>query len=113
MNWLDIVGSLIGVWQQANEGAVGAGITAEIYQNANCPHKFPKLISDEIYSRIIVDGIYLVHQDIAGKGYNNLKTYVEATAIPVKTAAEAFEKTTEGVTKMLSALPAETGEIGA
>jgi hypothetical protein len=112
LSFLDIVGSLLGILQQANEGQVGAAITSEIYSNANCPHKFPKLLSDEIYSRIVVAGIYLIHQDIAGKGYANLKTFVEASAIPLKTAAEATEKTTEAITRMLSALPAETGETG-
>ena len=111
-SWLDIIGSIIAGIQQGLESTVGAAITAEVYHDANCPRRFPKLLSDESYSRIMVAGMYLIHQDIVAKGYENLKTFVEASAVPVRTMAEATKNVTESVTKMLSALPAETGELG-
>jgi hypothetical protein len=104
INFFDIIGSLIAIFQGAQQSNVGAAITAEVYMNANVPHKFPKLLSDEAYAKILVSGFYLIHEDIAGKGYQNLKTFIEASNIPAATLSEFVSKETQQGVNALKAL---------
>jgi hypothetical protein len=104
LNFFDLIGSLFAIVQGANESQIGKAIATEIYMNANVPRKFPKLLSDEAYAKIIVSAAYLIHQDIAKKGYENLKTFIEASNIPVKTITEFIEKETEQAAKASKAL---------
>ena len=96
-NWLDPIGSIMSIINAADENAVGALTTAEVYLNANVPHKFPKLLSDEAYAKILVSGSYIIHNIITAEAYQNLHTFVEASAVPVKTAAEALAETAQSV----------------
>jgi hypothetical protein len=90
-NWLDPIGSIFQIFQGADESIIGAQMASEVYLNGNVPHKFPKLISDEVYAKILVSGFYLIHQSVCTIGMQNFKTYVEASAIPFKTAGEVLK----------------------
>jgi hypothetical protein len=108
-NWLDPLGSIGALFQAGAETNFGITITAEVYMNANVPHKFPKLLSDETFAKIMVSGAYLIHENICTQGYNNLKTYVEASAIPLKAAAELVKDVGQTVKSLapLAGVPAE------
>lgn len=116
INILDIVGSLLGIEGAAAENLVGQAITAEVYLNANCPHRFPKLLSDEAYAKILVMADFMSHAQMMQTEALGIKTFVEASAIPVKALGEAAKNVGQGVgaasksIEALLSLAPETGE---
>ncbi len=97
LNILDIVGSYFGIQSDIEENKVGQMITTEVYMNANCPHVFPKFLSDEAYAKVFVMAEFLSHSDVVIKTALGVKTFVEASAIPVSTLAGAVESVGKGI----------------
>lgn len=93
-NFLDPIGSFFGILSDGTTSDYAKSIISEIYLNANVPHLFPKLLSDEAYSKILVLIAYLSHSAIVQEAGIGVKTFVEASAIPVQTAAEAIKAVT-------------------
>lgn len=91
VNWLDPIGSFFGILSDNSVSDYAKSIISEIYLNANVPHVFPKLLSDEAYSKILVLIAYLSHSAIVQEAGIGVKTFVEASAIPLKTTAEAIK----------------------
>lgn len=94
LNILDPIGTFLTWLGEASTTKYGQAITAEVYLNANVPHKFPKLLSDEAYAKILVTCAYLTHTDVVTKTATGIKTLVEASAIPIEALSKAAERVT-------------------
>ncbi len=104
-NILDPLGSFFNIFGATAESTYAQAIVQEVYLNANVPHKFPKLLSDEAYAKILVIASYLTHTDVVTKNANGIKTLVEASAIPIKTVGEAIEAATPSGEQLKQLLP--------
>jgi hypothetical protein len=91
-NILDPLGSFFNIIGEATTTVYAQSIVTEIYLNANVPHKFPKLLSDEAYARIQIMAAYLSHSAYVKENANGIKTLVEASAIPVETLSKAAQR---------------------
>jgi hypothetical protein len=77
-NWGDFANAQITVDQAHAETAMGQAIAQEVYLNGNVPHKFPKIISDEVYAKILVMAQYMSHSALVLTNATGVKTFVEA-----------------------------------
>jgi hypothetical protein len=91
-NIFDIFTSIFTTGESVLESGVGAAIAKEVYLNANVPHKFPKLLSDEAYAKILVMCMYLSHSELVLKNALGVKTFVEGEAQLITAEAGAVEK---------------------
>lgn len=105
INFLDPIGSFFGILSDNTTNDYAKSIISEIYLNANVPHMFPKLLSDEAYAKIMVLIAYLSHSAIVQEAGIGVKTFVEGSAIPVKTAAEAIKDVMPSGEQMKQLLP--------
>jgi hypothetical protein len=106
-NIFDIFTSLFSAGEAVLESGVGNAIAKEVYLNANVPHVFPKLLSDEGYAKILVMSMYLSHSELVLKNALGVKTFVEGEATLITAEAGAVEKVASAVkqlTPLLSTL---------
>jgi hypothetical protein len=102
-NLLDPFSSILQGIEGLAETQVGGQIVAEVYMNANCPTRFPKLLSDEAYSKILLFALYMSHTEVFRSMATGIKTFVEGNAIQMKATGELF-KDVAGSTKDLKPL---------
>lgn len=106
-NIFDIFSSILQLGNSVAESKVGAGIAQEVYMNGNVPHKFPKLLSDEAYAKILVMSMYLSTSELTLKNALGVKTFVEGESRLITAEAGAAEKVAGSVkqlTPLLSTL---------
>jgi len=80
------LGWLIAVFGVLNPGP----LVQEIFLDANVPHVFPKLLSDDGYAAFLFVWAHLAGQDVMQKAGTNLTTMVEAGKKVVETAKQAI-----------------------
>jgi hypothetical protein len=92
-------------------GVTNAGpLVQQVMKDANCPHKFPKLISDEAYAAFLVILSTAATTDAFKSVGTGVKTFVEAAKIgaeSVKTLAEAGKEAATIPKELLDALGVE------
>jgi hypothetical protein len=91
-NIFDIFSSLFTTAEASLETNVGQAIAAEVYANANVPHLFPKLLSDEAYAKILVMSLYMAHSEIVLKNATAARTFVEGESKLVTAEAGALKE---------------------
>jgi hypothetical protein len=69
----------------------------EIMMDANCPHVFPKLLSDEAYSRFMIAFTTSTAGDLFKSGASSVSTLVESGTKGIKTLTEAGKNVAETV----------------
>ena len=80
------LGWLIAIFGVLNPGP----LVQEIFLDANVPHVFPKLLSDDGYAAFLFVWAHLAGQDVMQKAGTNLTTMVEAGKKVVETAKQAI-----------------------
>lgn len=78
-------------WLLSVFGVLNVGpLIQEIFLDANVPHIFPKLLSDDAFAAFMFVFGHLTSQDVMQKAGTNLTTMVEAGKKVVETAREAI-----------------------
>jgi hypothetical protein len=83
-------------WLGSIFGAFNAGpLVQEIFENANVPHVFPKLISDETFALVKTTFAWFTSTDLLKSAGTGVTTFVEAANSIVSTQAEAAKTLSE------------------
>jgi hypothetical protein len=98
------VGWLLNVFGVTNAGP----LNQEIFVDANVPHVFPKVLSDDAYAMFIVFFANLSSQEVMQKAGTNLTTLVEAAGKAETVAAQ----TVRDVNALTSMLPLRVKPAG-
>jgi hypothetical protein len=69
----------------------------EVLTNANCPHVFPKLLSDEAYALLKASLVFQGGADLFGKSASGLATLVEAESKLISATGSAIGAAGQGV----------------
>jgi hypothetical protein len=83
----------------------GQSAVEEILQNANVPHIFPKIISDQTYAMFRVLNANLTTTDLFKSAGTGVTTFVEAGTAVVKAATEAEKAQLEVIEKLTKLIP--------
>jgi hypothetical protein len=85
-------------------GGSPAQLFDEVIVDANCPHIFPKLLSDEAYALIKVGQSYALDKDIFTTGVTGLTTLVNAESNLIRATGEAVGEVGGALPKVAGAL---------
>src|SRR5271157_983364 len=78
----------------------------EIFEDANVPHVFPKMLSDDAYATILTLAAHSANTEIFKTLGTGITTYVEAAKQTVQTVGEAAEVGTKALTPLLKLIQA-------
>jgi hypothetical protein len=94
-------------WLLSILGVTNAGpLNQEIFIDANVPHVFPKLLSDDAYAAFLVFFAHLSSQEVMQKAGTNLTTLVEAIGKAENIAQKTGEDATRDLQALMKLLPA-------
>lgn len=86
-------------------GGLNSGpLVQEVFENANVPHVFPKLLSDEMYANLKAIFAYFTTSDLMKKASADVKTIVEAGATAIESTTKAAESAAKTATDLMPLL---------
>jgi hypothetical protein len=102
---LDVAQGLGGFLASLLGGLNAAPLVREVFENANVPHVFPKLLSDETYAILKAIFAWFTTVDAFKTVSTGVSTFVEATGRAVESAGRGVQAATPSAQQLKELLP--------